>query len=121
VTDTFLWYVPYWNADGTLVLGLDALHPARISLPVLMPTGVEESLKPEASSFKPAATVVRGVLWLSAKGEGRMASRDLLDIAGRQVMALHPGANDVRILSSGIYFVRSEASAVLNRRVVITK
>jgi hypothetical protein len=121
VTDTFLWYVPYWNADGTLVLGLDALHPARISLPVLMPTGVAETMNDERGAMNVGPTVIRGVLNLQSAIYNLQSEIALLDIAGRQVMALHPGANDVRILSSGIYFVRSEASAVLNRRIVITK
>jgi hypothetical protein len=36
----------------------------------------------------------------------------LLDAAGRKVMDLRPGPNDVRSLASGVYFVRSEPSAV---------
>jgi hypothetical protein len=31
----------------------------------------------------------------------------LLDAAGRAVMALHPGANDVRHLPSGVYFLQT--------------
>uniref|UniRef100_A0A7C4CC02 Bulb-type lectin domain-containing protein n=1 Tax=candidate division WOR-3 bacterium TaxID=2052148 RepID=A0A7C4CC02_UNCW3 len=58
------------------------------------------------------ATVVRGVLSLPAKGEGRMACSELLDISGRKVLGLHPGANDVSRLRPGVYFVRSGLSAV---------
>jgi hypothetical protein len=36
----------------------------------------------------------------------------LLDISGRKVLALRPGANDVRALAPGVYFVHSEPSAV---------
>ena len=36
----------------------------------------------------------------------------LLDISGRKVLELQPGANDVRGLAPGVYFVRSEPSAV---------
>jgi phosphoribosylformylglycinamidine (FGAM) synthase PurS component len=68
--------------------------------------GIEESPKPQASSHKLGATVVRGLLRLSeARGE-------LLDISGRSVLALHSGANDVSRLSPGVYFVRAEPSAV---------
>jgi len=74
------------------------------------------------------ATVVRGSLVLSREpsspglrppspsdGEGRgedAGSRQpvvLLDAAGRKVMELRPGANDVRRLSPGVYFVREHS------------
>ena len=32
----------------------------------------------------------------------------LLDIAGRRVLALHPGLNDIRTVPPGIYFARRE-------------
>jgi hypothetical protein len=81
------------------------------------------------------ATVVRGVLVLGAVGSRqktayRAAPSDggrcgqLLDAAGRRVMELHVGANDVRALAPGVYFVREptvlggKTSAV--RKVVIT-
>jgi len=32
------------------------------------------------------------------------------DLAGRQVMALRPGPNDVRALAPGIYFVRTQGA-----------
>jgi YVTN family beta-propeller protein len=63
-----------------------------------------------------AATVVREVLRLPASPSAIRTS--LFDMTGRQVMALHPGANDVRHLAPGIYFVR-ERSAV--RKVIITR
>ena len=39
--DTTLWTVPYWDADGTLTLGLDAQHPASIRIPVLGRTTIK--------------------------------------------------------------------------------
>jgi len=65
-------------------------------------------------------------------GEGRgedAGSRQpvvLLDAAGRKVMELRPGANDVRHLSPGVYFVREGPSAVGHQpsavqKVVVTK
>jgi hypothetical protein len=88
---------------------------------VINPVGVEESHKPQASSFKLAATVVRGVLSLSANGGWRMARGELLDIQGRKVLDLHAGANDVRALTPGVYLVRSEPSAVSGRPSAVTK
>jgi hypothetical protein len=35
-----------------------------------------------------------------------MSRPELLDAAGRKVMGLRPGANDVRHLAAGIYFLR---------------
>jgi len=67
-------------------------------------------------------TVVRGVLNLP-KSTSSSPSR-LLDIGGRKVMELHHGANDVRSLAPGIYFVRAvsrEPSAVSCRKVVIAR
>jgi hypothetical protein len=51
-------------------------------------------------------------------------SVSLLDISGRKVADLHPGANDVRALAPGVYFVRAvsrELSAVSCSKVVITR
>jgi len=64
-------------------------------------------------------TIVRGVLFLPcgsdfpvAMNRGLEASPTLLDITGRKVMSLRPGANDVSRLASGVYFVRFGPSAV---------
>jgi hypothetical protein len=44
----------------------------------------------------------------------------LVDISGCKVLELHSGANDVRTLAPGIYFVRERpASAV--RKVIVTR
>jgi hypothetical protein len=74
-----------------------------------------------------ASTVVRGVLFLEARGEKREARVELLDVSGRRVLNLKPGANDVGRLSPGVYFVRdlsavsSETSAVSVRKVIVTE
>jgi hypothetical protein len=79
------------------------------------------------------ATVVRGVLFLPGGaghdlGQGhdpnppgirdRVPSPVLLDAAGRKVMALKPGANDVRHLPAGVYFFHSTLD---NRQSKMTK
>lgn len=57
-------------------------------------------------------SIVRGVLLLPlASSMKRQASSVLLDISGRKVMDLKPGANDVRALAPGVYFVREEPQA----------
>jgi hypothetical protein len=60
--------------------------------------------------------VVRGVLLLP-EATSRIPQAALLDISGRKVLELKPGANDVRGLAPGVYFVR-EAQAQAVRKVV---
>jgi hypothetical protein len=61
----------------------------------------------------PTATVVRGALTFPTSDETRDASRVLLDVSGRKVLGLQPGANDVSRLAPGVYFVtRSGGCAV---------
>jgi YVTN family beta-propeller protein len=77
-------------------------------------TGIEENLT-RITGRRLQPTIVRGVLFLpEAPGLERKAA-SLLDISGRDVLDLHPGANDVRALAPGVYFVRPEPSAVSRR------
>jgi len=89
------------------------------------PPGVEETPNGEVRATKDGPTVVRGVLVLDELGTrselpGRnsvMSRAVLLDASGRKVLDLHPGANDVRALAPGVYFVR-EAQAQAQARAV---
>ena len=83
--------------------------------------GLEES-QPQAPSHKLQASVVRRVLFLPGAGKPQAAS--LLDISGRKVMDLKRGANDVRALAPGVYFVRAaraQAQVQAIRKVIITR
>jgi hypothetical protein len=87
-------------------------------------TGIEEGPPSAEVRATNAATIVRGVLVLGAVGSRQnMGYRaELLDISGRKVLDLKPGANDVNRLSPGVYFVREagpEAQAV--RKIVLTE
>ncbi|HTW92002.1 MAG TPA: hypothetical protein VMH22_09870 [bacterium] len=82
--------------------------------------GIEETPNAKVRVRSGGATIVRGVLYLPAASVEREASCLLLDIGGRKVAELHPGANDVRALAPGVYFVREE-QAQATSRVVITK
>ncbi len=78
------------------------------------------------AAARPAPTVVRGVLVLGAVGSRQHTAyrAELLDISGRKVLNLKPGANDVRALAPGVYFVRAvsrELSAASCSKVVITR
>jgi hypothetical protein len=84
--------------------------------------GVQETPNAEVRTPKPLPTIVRGVLWLSpATSRKPRASSWLLDIDGRQVMALRHGANDVSRLAPGVYFVRSMPSTTTVRKVILTR
>jgi hypothetical protein len=62
--------------------------------------------------------MVRGVLFLEEAASHKPRSPSLLDISGREVLDLRPGANDIRALAPGVYFVRG-AQAQAARKVVI--
>ena len=67
--------------------------------------GIQEGDKSQALSLEPEATIVRGVLELPPAAN-RPPPAALLDVSGRKVLDLHPGANDVSRIAPGVYFVR---------------
>ncbi len=88
--------------------------------------GVQEKTpRIDVSSRLP--TVVRNVLYLGGSSGQQTGYRaELLDISGRRVLDLKPGANDVRALAPGVYFVREEPQAPSYkpqavRKVVVTR
>ena len=88
--------------------------------------GVEESPVSPSPLRVSGPTMLQGVLMFEpASGAGRMATGGLLDISGRKVLDLHPGANDVSQLSPGVYFVRSASSVMRDAssvaKVVVTR
>jgi hypothetical protein len=56
-------------------------------------------------------TVIRGVLLLAEAASRRPQSANLLDVTGRNVMYMKPGANDVRGLPPGVYFLLVQPEA----------
>ena len=89
------------------------------------PAGIAERPSQQPIGVQPSATVVRNFLLLpEATIRKPQAAGSLLDLGGRQVMVLKPGANDVRALAPGVYFVREvqvQAQAQAIRKVVITR
>jgi len=85
--------------------------------------GVGEAGAPNVNRPVPGATIVRGEVWIEDRVPETGYRAELLDISGRKVMALVPGANDVRHLAPGVYFVRQasgvERDASSVRKVVI--
>jgi hypothetical protein len=74
---------------------------------------VAEMTKPEVRMTNGRATIVRGVLVLGAVDSRQNTAyrTELLDISGRKVLDLKPGANDVRAIVPGVYFVREAHQA----------
>ncbi|MBM3313055.1 hypothetical protein FJY70_00520 [candidate division WOR-3 bacterium] len=78
-------------------------------------------------SARGEGSIVRGALVLGVDSRPPTAYRaELLDISGRKVMTLKPGANDVRPLAPGVYFVREECQASSRkpqavRKVIVTR
>ncbi|HTW91565.1 MAG TPA: hypothetical protein VMH22_07630 [bacterium] len=87
--------------------------------------GVAEPKQLAGEQARKGASVVRRVLNLEVGSRQHTAYRaELLDVSGRKVMNLHSGANDVRALAPGVYFVREaqvQAQAQAIRKVIKLK
>jgi hypothetical protein len=70
------------------------------------PAAIAEQPMQQPIGAQPSATVVRNVLFLAERPSSSASTSSLLDISGRDVLVLKPGANDVRSLSPGVYFIR---------------
>lgn len=94
------WNFSYCFGDSIL------RHPTMESVEVrLSLVGTEES-EPEWCMRSLSGTrVVRGMLVLQAADSGLSSCAFLYDMTGRRVMALVPGANDIRQLAPGVYFL----------------
>ena len=88
--------------------------------------GVKEAMNDERRTMNVRTTVLRGVLFLPKMGTVPSGTvpifgPSLLDVSGRKVLNLSPGANDVRALAPGVYFVRTGPSAVGRQPSAVTK
>jgi YVTN family beta-propeller protein len=100
-TPTSLLWTPEQNLTFTSNWSDASVSVLRDSMP-----GLEETPSVEVRDAKPTPTVVRGVLRAGDRRQNTGYRAELLDAAGRKVMELHAGANDVSRLSPGVYFVR---------------
>jgi hypothetical protein len=82
------------------------------------PYSIEEGTKSQVEMTKALPTVVRNILYVPPSLLSAPSS--LLSIDGRKVMLLRPGANDVRGLAPGVYFVRPLGGSSVTK-VVLTK
>jgi hypothetical protein len=100
---------------------------ARIRAAVIQYAGVAGSGGVPLVRTKSAATVVRGVLVLGGVSSRQKTAyrAELMDVSGCKVMNLRTGANDVRGLAPGVYFVRDEGQGTRDvgrtRKVVVTR
>jgi hypothetical protein len=73
--------------------------------------GLQEAMNDERGTMNGGATVVRGMLYLGAGSRQQAKDRaELLDVTGRKVTVVRPGANNVSRLAPGVYFVRRASS-----------
>ncbi len=93
-------------------------------------SGFAEQERPQPPGTRSLATVVRSVLMLprdmteTSDVSDRVPRPSLLDAAGRKVLDLKSGVNDVSGLAPGVYFVReaqAQAQAQAVRKVVIAR
>ncbi len=68
-----------------------------------------------------APTFIRDFLLLSESEMGDNRGAVLMDVTGRKVLALTSGANDVRSLAPGVYFVRGQRGGSKATKVLITR
>jgi hypothetical protein len=80
--------------------------------------GVEEYAAHENLSSMLDATIIKNVLRLSQFQSGCQSKSVLIDAMGREIMVLVPGENDVRGLTPGVYFVRTD-KGVASRVVIV--
>jgi hypothetical protein len=110
-----------WDGDGDMDMLTCDYYGSVFLRRNITATGVEERYEPQAASHKPQATIARRVLNLQSAISNLQSEIVLLDAAGRRVLALKSGANDVSRLAPGIYFVHSELSAVSRQPSAVTK
>jgi phosphoribosylformylglycinamidine (FGAM) synthase PurS component len=85
---------------------------------------IAEIAKPELRMTNGGASIIYGVLCLPEATSHKPQAASLMDISGRKVLDLKPGANDVRALAPGVYFVRetqAQAQAQAVRKVILTR
>jgi hypothetical protein len=84
------------------------------------PYGIAESRQLTAYSSQPMPTVVSNVLFLPASPLSPPSS--LLSVDGRRVLTLKPGANDLRRLPAGVYFLcMAQAQAQAVRKIIVSR
>jgi hypothetical protein len=85
-------------------------------------TGIEEVTNGEVRMTNVGTTIVRNRLVLPQPPfANRHSPTALLDAAGRKVLSLHPGSNDLRGVRAGVYFVARESDLRNTQSVIVLK
>jgi YVTN family beta-propeller protein len=114
-----------YNPGSNLVYGVDPDDVAAVAVFTDSGgTGVREER--QMRKVESGATIVRGVLEMPLTAYCSPLTASLLDISGRKVLDLKPGANDISRLAPGVYFVRerpqtSSPKPQATWKVVLTK
>jgi DNA-binding beta-propeller fold protein YncE len=82
-------------------------HSSSISVIRDSAANIEETSGSEAWAVAQLPTVAREVLRLPRHSTGGHAA-ELVNVAGRRVLGLHPGPNDVSRLAPGVHFVKEQ-------------
>jgi len=131
LSDSFVDHEPYWSRPGIKYVGpgYGIVYLSDTS-PVVRGAyfertywpAIAEQRRTQANSRTSLATVVRGRLVLPQAASHKPQAASLLDISGRSVLCLKPGANDVARLAPGVYFVREvQAQAHAVRKVIVAR
>jgi hypothetical protein len=109
------------------ILGWNTTPPSdrpQLAITYEPPQSIEEKPPDETRRTNAVPSVVRGVLELEVGSKQYTACRAaLLDISGRKVLDLKPGANDVSRLAPGVYFVQGRGARGEGRaaKIILTK
>jgi CubicO group peptidase (beta-lactamase class C family) len=95
------------NMTGVHGSILGAIAPALLDVAA----GIEDRGS-QVSRQTPVASIVGNVILLPGTSGRRRQAASLLGASGRKVSGLRPGANDVRSLRPGVYFLKSGGSPV---------
>ncbi|MCX6841700.1 MAG: FG-GAP-like repeat-containing protein [candidate division WOR-3 bacterium] len=113
-----------WDGDGDMDMITCDYYGSVFLRRNITATGVEQTMNDGRGTLNVGPTIVCRVLNLQSATCNLQSEITLLDAAGRTVMALKSGANDVSRLSPGVYFVRAvsrEPSAVSCHKVVVQR
>jgi hypothetical protein len=120
--------VPDQWANGVVVVGgyvYVAYGMAGLQVFQALSSIAEETTSDDRTEVNSWGSIVRGVLFMSAsRDEGQGTRDELLDISGRTVLNLKPGANNVGQLVPGVYFVRqaqAQAQTQAVRKVIVSR
>jgi hypothetical protein len=103
--------VPVWHTRDAVARGEDTVVTVAMAW-IHSVADVAEELEPLTVVGSPlTVTIIRGTLKIGDWGQKTGDRAVLLDLSGRKVLDLRSGANDVRALAPGVYFVREGLGA----------